>query len=84
MIPITSSVTLRFREGWSLWIPLFPVWLVLTMIGALLFPFVLIAGMATGVDALQVYITGWRILSAMRDTVVEVDDPEVHVRVKFA
>jgi hypothetical protein len=66
------------------WVPLFPFWLLLILVGAVLFPLVVLAGFALGISAVRAYATGWRILSAMKHTLVEVDDPEVHVRLSFA
>lgn len=87
MIPwgVTVSVgwwnrTGRRQQLW-LWVPLFLVWLVLLPLMLVLFPLVAVACVFLRLNAFRLYGTAWQILRSLRRTLVEVESPDVSVRV---
>ncbi len=70
------------RHRFRIWVPLFLVWLVLAPMVLVLFPFVALASVFLGINGLELYATAWQMLSSLRRTLVEVESPDVLVRVK--
>ncbi len=73
MIPFVAVVSLRNREShtFRLWIPLFLMWLLLVPLVVLFSPLILIACLLCQVNPFRMFSVGWQILSALKDTKVE-------------
>lgn len=90
MIPWGASVRVQWwdrvgrRRGFWIWVPLFLVWLALLPVLLILFPVVALGCLFVRLDAVRLYGAAWRIVSSLRKTVVDVDAPEVRVRVSLA
>jgi uncharacterized membrane protein len=90
MIPWGASVGVQWRNGagarrgFWIWVPLFLVWLVLLPLLLVLFPVVALGCLFVHLDAVRLYGTVWGIVSSLRKTLVEVDTPQVRVRVRVA
>jgi uncharacterized membrane protein len=90
MIPWGASVRVQWkngaqrRRGLWIWIPLFLVWLALLPLMVVLFPVMALAGVFVHLSAVRLYRATWQIMSSMRRTLVEVDSPELRVRVHIA
>jgi len=86
MIPLGVTVRLRRtgRRGFAVWIPLFLLWLLLLPVALVLFPVVYLACLFVRVNAVQLYMTAWRILASLRHTLIEVEDAEHAVRIHIA
>lgn len=90
MIPWGASVRVQWRDrvgrrrGFWIWVPLFLVWLILLPLLLVLFPVVALACVFVRLNAARLYGTAWGIVSSLRKTVVDVDAPEVRVRVRLA
>lgn len=69
------------RRGFWLWVPLFLVWLLLLPLLLILFPVVALVGLFVHLNAVRLYGSAWGIVTSLRRTLVEVDTPEVQVRV---
>jgi hypothetical protein len=92
MIPVTASVRVRW---WShspagrqqrrihLWIPLFLVWILLMPLLLVLLPIVALVCQLVRVEAHCFYAAAWDILSSLRHTLVEVNSPEMEVRIRL-
>ena len=65
-----------------IWVPLFLVWLMLAPVVVVLFPLVALVSVFLGISGVELYATAWQMLSSLRRTLVEVESPEVLVRVK--
>jgi hypothetical protein len=65
-------------------LPLFLVWLVLLPLMVVLFPVVALACVFVHLNAVRLYGAGWRLVTSLRRTLVEVDTPEVRVWVRVA
>jgi uncharacterized membrane protein SpoIIM required for sporulation len=74
MIPFVAVVSVPDRRSHTvrLWIPLFLVWLLVLPLGLLLLPVVLIAGLVCRVNPFRAVSVLWQLLSALKDTNVEV------------
>lgn len=72
------------RRGFWIWVPLFLVWLVLLPLLLILFPVVALACVLVHLNAVRLYGTGWRMVSSLRKTLVEVNTPGVQVWVSLA
>lgn len=90
MIPWGASVRVQWKDrvGWRrgfwIWVPLFVVWLILLPLLLILFPVAALACLFVRLNAVRLYGTAWGIVSSLRKTLVEVDTPEVRVRVRVA
>jgi len=75
MIPFVAVVSLRNRESrtFRLWVPLILVWLLFVPLLLLLSPLILVASLACGVNPFRGFIVVWQILSALRETELELD-----------
>ena len=93
MIPWGASIRVQWwdcgRGGRSrgphrflIWLPLFLVWLVLAPVVLVLFPLVAVVSLFFGISGVELYATAWQMLSSLRRTLVEVESPDVLVRVK--
>ncbi|MGH8290711.1 MAG: hypothetical protein ACREV7_17110 [Steroidobacteraceae bacterium] len=68
----------------SLWIPIFLVWLILLPFVLVLFPVVALACLFLRINVLRLYATTWGILAGLRHTSVEVRSPAAKVLVNIA
>ncbi len=86
MIPLAASIRWRRakRRGFTLWIPLLLVWLLLLPLVLVLFPLICVACLFLRVNAARMYATAWRILASLRDTLIEIDNAEVMLRIHIA
>jgi hypothetical protein len=93
MIPWGTSIRVQWRDRREIgvvsgnhrlwiWFPLFLVWLVLAPVVIVLFPVVALASVFLGISGVELYATAWQLLSSLRRTLIEVESPEVLVRVK--
>jgi uncharacterized membrane protein SpoIIM required for sporulation len=74
MIPFVAVVSVPDRRShtFRLSIPLFLVWLLVLPLSLLLLPAVFIGGLVCQVNPLRALSVVWQILSALKDTNVEV------------
>jgi uncharacterized membrane protein SpoIIM required for sporulation len=74
MIPFVAVVSVPDRRShtFRLWIPLFLVWLLVLPLGLLLLPAVFIGGLVCRVNPFRALSVVWQILTALKDTNVEV------------
>jgi uncharacterized membrane protein SpoIIM required for sporulation len=74
MIPFVAVVSVPDRRShtFRLWIPLFLVWLLVLPLGLLLLPVVFIAGLVCRANPFRAVSVLWQLLSALKDTNVEV------------
>jgi hypothetical protein len=74
MIPFVALVSVPDRRShtFRLWIPLFLVWLLVLPLSLLLLPAVLIGGLVCRVNPFRALSVVWQILTALKDTNVEV------------
>ena len=75
MIPFVAVVSLRGRESrtFRLWVPLFLVWLLLLPLVVLLSPAIFLACLLCRVNPFRGFVAIWQVLSALRQTVCEVE-----------
>lgn len=88
MVPWMAWIRVQEKTGRErclrIWLPLFVVWLVLLPLMLVLFPLVALAGVFVRVNAVQLYGAVWGVLNSLKRTLVEVESPDVSVRVKVA
>ena len=75
MIPFVAVVSLRNQESRTirLWIPLILIWLLLLPLAVLLSPFIFIACLFCRVNPFRGVALMWRVLNALTDTSIEVE-----------
>jgi hypothetical protein len=75
MIPFVAVVSLRNRESrtFRLWVPLILVWLLIVPLMVLLSPLIVVACLACRVNPFRGFTVVWQILSALRETELEID-----------
>lgn len=75
MIPFVAVVSLRNQESRTirLWIPLILIWLLLLPLAVLLSPFIFIACLLCRVNPFRGVALMWRVLNALTDTSIEVE-----------
>jgi hypothetical protein len=84
MIPFAATIGVdRGKRGsLRLWIPLFLVWLLLLPLVLVLFPLAFVVGLWARINAFRLYGVVWRILSSLRNTLVEVTNDGVAFRLR--
>jgi hypothetical protein len=85
MIPILACVRIRIGEGrgFQLWLPLFLLWLVMLPLLILISPFFLIACLVLMTNPLRWLVLSWEVLSALRGTLIDVDQRGQSVYIKI-
>lgn len=85
MIPFAAVIRWHHAHNRNhhMWLPLFLLWLILLPLLLVLFPVVLLAGLFLGINAGKLYVSVWQILTAMRNTLIEVEDSRtsLHIRI---
>jgi len=73
VIPLVAVVSLNKENSrtFRLWVPIVLIWLVLLPLVALFSPVILIACLICRVNPFRMFSVGWQILSALRETKVE-------------
>ncbi len=74
MIPFVAVISVPHHQSRTLrlWVPLFLLWILLLPIVIVLSPFIFIACLVCRVNPFQACAISWQILSALRETNVEV------------
>ena len=85
MIPLTATIRVHTdRVRLHLWIPLFLAWLILLPLVLLLLPLAFVACLVVELNPFQVFATFWGLISGLKGTHVEVEDPQAHVLVDIS
>ena len=73
MIPLVAVVSLHEQNSrtFRLWVPIALIWLFLIPLVVLFSPLILIACLFCRVNPFRMFSVGWQILSALKDTKVE-------------
>jgi len=84
MIPLFVVIRIRnARHRFGLWLPLFLVWLLLLPVVVLLLPFFVIACLIARMNPLRVFATGWRLLSGLAGTHIEIEKQQEKVLLRI-
>lgn len=86
MIPLVGVVSVRHwrhSRNFRLWIPLFLLWLLLLPFALLALPVFLIVCLISRVNPLEALATFWYILTALKDTHIEVDNRNALVLIQI-
>jgi hypothetical protein len=83
MIPFVAVVSLRNKESrtFRMWVPLILIWLLFLPLLVLLSPLICIACLACRINPFCGFVVIWQILSALRKTELELDQPSTGVSV---
>jgi hypothetical protein len=79
MIPMLAVIRLGASRRFSLYLPLFLVWLLLLPLVLLALPFVILATLLFGLMPLRIVGAGYALLASVRGMHVEVRHPHTHV-----
>jgi hypothetical protein len=86
MIPQVGVIDVKHwprSRSFRLWIPLFVVWLLLLPFAILLLPVFLVVCLVGRVNPFQALATFWSIFAGVRDTHIEIDNPEALVLIRI-
>ncbi len=86
MIPRVGVVSVRHwhnSRNFRLWIPLFLLWLLLLPFALLALPVFLVVCLISRVNPLEAIATFWHILTALKDTHIEVDNRNALVLIQI-
>ena len=90
MIPWAAFVYVEWwtrshrNHRFSLWIPLFVIWLLLLSLVLVLFPVLAVACLVLRINVFRLYSTAWAILTGLRRTRVEVRTATTKILVNVA
>lgn len=85
MIPLFAVIGFRTsrRRIFRLWLPLFLVWLLLFPLVFVLFPFFLVGCLLLDLNAFKAIAAGWNLVTGLRGTHVEVNDPKHYILLRL-
>ena len=85
MIPLFAVIGFRTssQRTFRLWLPLFIVWLLLLPIVLVLFPFFLVGCLILDLNAFTAIAAGWNLITGLRGTHVEVNDPQNYILLRL-
>ena len=74
MIPLVAVVSLnsKDRRTFKLWVPLVLVWILLVPLALIFSPIIFIVCLLCRVNPFRMFAVTWQILTALKDTKVEV------------
>lgn len=84
MIPLFAVIRIRTaRHRFGLWLPLFLLWLLLLPLVLVLLPLFVIASLIARMNPLRVLLTGWRVLSGLAGTHIEIEKHQERVLLRI-
>lgn len=85
MIPFAAIVYWRgtCTRDHRLWVPLFLVWILLLPLLAVLFPLVFVIGLCIRIHAGKLYLAAWQILTSLRKTLIEIENPGICLKIRI-
>jgi uncharacterized integral membrane protein len=85
MIPLFAVIGFRtsHQRTFRLWLPLFLIWLLLLPLVLVLFPFFLVGCLILDLNAFKAIAAGWSLMTGLRGTHVEVEDPKNYILLRL-
>lgn len=84
MMPLLAIIRIRGpRGGFSIWAPVVLLWPLLAVLGLILSPILVLAALALGRNPATGGAAFWRLVFALKGTVVEVEAPASSVLVRL-
>lgn len=84
MMPLLAIIRIRSPQvGFSIWAPVFLLWLLVALAGLILSPVLVLGALAQGRNPVTAAAAFWRLVFALKGTVVEVEAPASSVLVRL-
>lgn len=85
MIPFAAIVRWRGNRNRNhcLWLPLFLVWILLLPLLLVAFPLVFLVGLFVRVRVTKLYVAAWQFLTSLSNTLVEVENPGLSLKIRI-